>query len=548
MAFPDQIYFINPELYIKLGKFYVGTLYRKPDLTRMSRKISFILIAFSFIYFQLGAVTSTVKVNRGERWWGVFVGSGEMMPFSEPFPKTDLSVNSRGNITVPFLISSAGRYIYSKEPFAIEFTGDSFIIDSDAGSVAAESGGRTLREAYLVCCHRNFPPDGRTPAIGMFAGPLYDLHLDPGVGASATVITAYADRILSAGYPAGTLVVPPGWQSSIGAYTPDSGIYPDFSGMVKALHDKGFMVMLTVTPFASGDGAIYRTHRGDGWFIAAGDGAAAMSGWDGGISACYDLTNNAVYNMIRSKLDSLHNTCKVDGFLFDCRNALAAVRASNVSVRDYISRWTELSDGFAFSQYTVSRGGGFAPYVHNMGGADFDTEFLRRSMADIVNAGMLGYPYSTVSANIPAGTNVRNMDVVLITRYLQLSAAMPVMNVPFIPWGMQGAEAAFRKAVETRIRLGEYIGELVKESAQTAEPVVRHMEYAFPRDGFSDCDDQFMIGSRYLVAPLLGDSDTRTVRFPRGNWTDAHGTRYRGPVVKNVSSSDGEILIFESTK
>lgn len=37
--------------------------------------------------------------------------------------------------------------------------------------------------------------------------------------------------------------------------------------------------------------------------------------------------------------------------------------------------------------------------------------------------------------------------------------------------------------------------------AKTGEPIIRHMEYAFPHQGFVDCRDQFMLGDKYLVAP-----------------------------------------------
>ena len=57
-----------------------------------------------------------------------------------------------------------------------------------------------------------------------------------------------------------------------------------------------------------------------------------------------------------------------------------------------------------------------------------------------------------------------------------------------------------------------------------------------------------MIGSKYLVAPLLGESDTRTVRFPRGVWIGPQGERFKGPLVTTVISRDGELLIFESAK
>ena len=92
--------------------------------------------------------TNSIDVLKGEQWWGVFVASDQMMPLSKPFPQTNLSTWVKSNVT-PFLISSRGRYIWSKTPFKIEFTGSRFLIDSPTEKVEALTGGKSLREAFL---------------------------------------------------------------------------------------------------------------------------------------------------------------------------------------------------------------------------------------------------------------------------------------------------------------------------------------------------------------------------------------------------------------
>lgn len=168
------------------------------------------------------------------------------------------------------------------------------------------------------------------------------------------------------------------------------------------------------------------------------------------------------------------------------------------------------------------------------------------------------YPYGQ-PAGIPvqhgerrSGPDVglRRTDPKVLLRYVQLSSVLPVAALDIAPWRITDpAVAAQCKAAFTaRERIGEYYRQLIQESARTAEPIVRHMEYEFPRNGFTDCNDQFMIGSKYLVAPLLGESDSRTVRFPRGVWISRKGERFKGPLVTTVTVADGEIPIFESSK
>ena len=57
---------------------------------------------------------------------------------------------------------------------------------------------------------------------------------------------------------------------------------------------------------------------------------------------------------------------------------------------------------------------------------------------------------------------------------------------------------------------------------------MRHMEYSFPNEGFEDCKDQFMLGDKYLVAPVLTKDNTRKIKLPKGQWRDDEGKIYKG--------------------
>jgi hypothetical protein len=54
------------------------------------------------------------------------------------------------------------------------------------------------------------------------------------------------------------------------------------------------------------------------------------------------------------------------------------------------------------------------------------------------------------------------------------------------------------------------------------------MEYAFPNEGFATCTDQYLLGDRYLVAPVMSDNDTRSVKLPKGKWKDDTDKTYKG--------------------
>ena len=489
-------------------------------------------------------------VLKGEKWWGVFMTGEQMMPLETPFPEIDLSSWVKSN-TTPFLVSSRGRYIWSRVPFRIEYTGTSILIDSPMEEVEAKSGGKTLREAYLVCCHRNFPPtEGVMPSPGFFTAPVYDMAAEVPFGATDDDIRTYARRLLESGYPAGTLIVPPGWQSTIGSFEPDRALYGDIVALADELHAEGFRLLLSVTPFVSGDGPIFRTYRDSGAFVRMSDGRVAIAEWLGGYSAFYDVTYEKVYDIIHERLETLRDSCRIDGFVFDCEGALPYIRFSRDGAAEYLDKWSELGRGLDYCLYTISRGSGFSPYVHSLQMENrLDWEFMPRAIANLLTANLLGYPYSTVCID-PVRADSTGNDPKLLLRYMQLASVLPVAMVDVAPWRISDAESAARckAAFAQREKLGAYYEQLARETSRTAEPLIRHMEYEFPRNGFADCNDQFMIGSRYLVAPLLGPGDSRTVRFPRGVWIGRSGERFKGPLVTTVSSHNGEPLIFESAK
>ena len=55
-----------------------------------------------------------------------------------------------------------------------------------------------------------------------------------------------------------------------------------------------------------------------------------------------------------------------------------------------------------------------------------------------------------------------------------------------------------------------------------------------------------MIGSKWLVAPVVSGSDVRMVRLPKGKWKElSTGRVFKGPRVIDVNVSDGLTPIYE---
>lgn len=85
--------------------------------------------------------------------------------------------------------------------------------------------------------------------------------------------------------------------------------------------------------------------------------------------------------------------------------------------------------------------------------------------------------------------------------------------------------------------MGEQILAIARESAKTGEPIVRSLEYQYPHEGYVDIDDQFLLGTEILVAPVLEkDARSRRVVFPTGTWKGDDDTVVEGPTAVEIDA------------
>jgi len=105
-----------------------------------------------------------------------------------------------------------------------------------------------------------------------------------------------------------------------------------------------------------------------------------------------------------------------------------------------------------------------------------------------------------------------------------------------------------RNAALLHRQMGNYIIACAQESALTGIPIVRHLEFAFPNEGFAECNDQFMLGDKYLVAPVVTQGNTRMVKLPKGKWKDDLGKIHMGGKSVKFDVPLERLLYFEKQK
>lgn len=502
--------------------------------------------------------TTTITSEKGEKWWGAITAMGSKTPFESNTPRYSLAKQNFNNQTTSFLISNLGRYIWSEKPFDFEFRDGNILIDSPSPGIEVVKAGKNIREAFILARNKHFKGSETMPPVEFFAKPQYNTWIELLYNQNQVDIEKYANDIISNGFPPGVLMIDDNWQRYYGNFDFKAERFQDPRAMISRLHGQGFKVMLWVSPFVSPDSPEARELASKGYLVKEkGSKSPAIIRWWNGSSYCYDLTNPEAFKYLTEQLKKLQAEYGVDGFKLDAGDpgfydiAKQDYFNENAISTDHTQKWAELGQQFQYNEFRACFGMQGQALVQRLGDKNYSWQALELLVPEMLNAGLMGYSF-TCPDMIGGGQygsfiNVKDFDQSLIVRSAQVHAMMPMMQFSVAPWRVLDAEHLkyCLEAAKLHEKMAPYIIELAQESARTGEPIVRSMEYMYPKGGFSDCKDQFMLGSHYLVAPVTSSDGKRTIRLPRGTWIDDLGVKHRGPLVMQINVPLGRLPYFE---
>jgi alpha-D-xyloside xylohydrolase len=104
----------------------------------------------------------------------------------------------------------------------------------------------------------------------------------------------------------------------------------------------------------------------------------------------------------------------------------------------------------------------------------------------------------------------------------------------------------FRRAVEMKYALMPYIMAEATESSARGWPMLRSLFFEHPDDPTSWLiEDEYMFGSRLLVAPLMDSLTTRKVYLPPGTWIDYQTrTVYEGARWHDITAGAVPVVVL----
>ncbi|MBC7508986.1 MAG: glycoside hydrolase [Ferruginibacter sp.] len=486
-----------------------------------------------------------VKTNRQTFWWTGIIDNGYLMPLQAGY-KAETENDNYNNQVQPLFLSSNGEVIWCDEPLAIECTSDSIIVQSKTANIIYTKSGYNLKQAFQFASKTYFPPSGKMPDDLLFTNPQYNTWIELMYNQNQKDVLKYADAIINNGMPPGVLMIDDNWQEDYGKLNFHPGRFPSPKLMIDSLHAKGFKVMLWVCPFISADCDVYRYLSKNNLLLKDKSGDAAIIRWWNGASGLLDLTNPETVKWFKTQLNKLTIEYGVDGFKFDAGDYhfyKDVVALENVPATKHTELFATVGLDYPLNEYRAMFKMGGQPLANRLADKNHIWPDLQKLIPNMIVEGLMGYTFSCPDmiggGEFTSFLDGAVIDQELIVRSAQCHALMPMMQFSVAPWRVLDKPHlhAVLNAVKLREKFKDYILKTTKASALSGEPILRSMEYAFPKSGYALIKDQFLMGDSLLVAPVVENGLVkRKITVPKGVWKTAEGKIIKGPKIVEVDA------------
>jgi hypothetical protein len=399
--------------------------------------------------------------------------------------------------------------------------------------------GKDLHLSIVCCgdaaaaCRRLIAKSGfprELPPEELFIHPTWTTWAQYKTDISQEVVLRFADQIILNDYPHGVLEIDARWQIHIGEAAFDPVLFPDPEGMISELHRKGFKVTAWVTPFFDPQSAAYRTARKQNFLVKDHSGEPYPVQWWGGCGGLLDVTNPDALVWFQENLNKLQRETGLDGYKFDggeaCFFPKDGISYSPISSNEYTHSYIEfVAQNFSLTEVRSAWRNQSAPIFFRQWdkastwAAD---NGLHSVLTGILALGLTGYPFilpDMVGGNAYEG----RPDAELMIRWTQLNSLLPSMQFSLLPW--EFSDECNRLCRRYACLHEEFAGEIInlaRVTIQTGEPIIRPVWWNNPGEEQAlSCDDQYLIGDKFLVAPVLEPgARSRNIYLPGGCWKD----------------------------
>jgi alpha-glucosidase (family GH31 glycosyl hydrolase) len=198
-----------------------------------------------------------------------------------------------------------------------------------------------------------------------------------------------------------------------------------------------------------------------------------------------------------------------------------------------------------FNQYRpeggmcFSRGGGIGAqrYPFLWAGDQLrEFRFLQNILTSILSSGLSGIPFMSydMAGYMPARDPAGNPEDVVFIRGAQMScfsSNMQTHGTVTRPYDFaEPVRDIYRSYAKLHEALRPYLLEQAGYACKTGTPLLRHLFLYDPKDpGVLNVEDEYLLGSALLTAPVFSPAEERDIYLPKGNWRNIwDGAVYRG--------------------
>ena len=473
----------------------------------------------------------------GEVWYGGAVNDGYLFPVDEKASyRIDLTYNETYNQVNPLFISSYGRYVWLEEAGVVSF--EQGVMKIDAEQIEIDESCYSLREAYQKVSAKYFPPCGTTPPDVAFESPQVCSRIDLQQNQNQEGILSYARSYVQKGGKPGLIIIDDTWQKDYGDWEFNPARFPNPKAMIDELQALGFSVALWLVPYITPDTPTSELLKAKDALVKDENGNLLLATWFDGVSYMIDFSTQEGLSWWKDVTDGLKEKYNLIGFKLDCGDAQYFDRSfKDANLHNLY--WAQALDGtkMLIELRSCYKFGGSACVQRLADKAhSWKVEFVNPE--DIPNNGYLKYGFSAVLPALLAqgilgyyyscpdmvGGGLagdfapeKTIDTELLIRWCQASTFMPMVQFSYAYWNSpdERVRECMKKCLQIREGVIDYIKALAKNAAQTGEPIARYMEYQFPHDGMEMVTGQYMLGDKYLIAPVLEKGQTKkTVYIP----------------------------------
>ncbi|XP_065567215.1 myogenesis-regulating glycosidase-like [Artemia franciscana] len=465
-----------------------------------------------------------------------------------------------GSILKRRFFSSTGAAIVVDEnvPLWLEFKDDKLCVESRSGYPYNTESLPVLN--YSICTGPDAPTTIRLLADnGLWDGvrkdemevirellqdPVWRFDLISASGNLVESLRNFTNRILSVEWTSpGYLMLTRPWEAFVGDLEFDTSQFDDLEAAFEIIHRKGFKIAVGTSPYFSTFSQSYeegliesnrsfwlsQPPRDDGPLVPS-----LVSKDDDNSLVVLDPTYLPAAKWFSKKLSNLKKKYTVDAVVLDL--------GTTESLPKHFQLEVDTVDPSKLTTYFLKAVRSTLPTVLATSSAIEMPKLptfvitpkaaptwdgLQTTLPSVLTLSILGYPFiicPPVGGNVSPGESTASKE--LYIRWLEFNTFLPVIQYKILPFDYddETMEIAEKLATLRKTLVMPIIRKIADESVLSAAPIIRPIWFLDSEDPecFSDeTNDQFLIGDKILVAPILTpETFERDIYLPRGVWKD----------------------------